>query len=832
MQLSNGTLLHGGTYRIEKTLGQGSFGITYLAVHTGLEKKVAIKEFFMKELNSRSNDGSITGMTDGSLSYNYGQKFKKEALNLSRLDHPNIVRVTDSFEENGTFYYVMDYIEGQNLNDYLEHCGVSQQIAVEIIKEVADALIYMHEQKKMLHLDLKPGNIMRRASDGHIFLIDFGLSKHYSNDGHPETSTTIGLGTAGYAPVEQSNQAKNGEFRPTIDVYALGATLYKLLTRETPPAASELVSDDTIISESLTEKGISDELISFIEKAMMPSVKKRIQTIREFKNSIPSNVGMITPDTTTEETPDSTVVDDNKKDDSPAVTVVDDSDNDKTQILEDDDKTEILDDSDKTQILGGVNDAKDKAEEDTSKYETFEESHYVISYDYLQNVEETMSNASSGNASAMLAMGFMYLRGQGVEQNLDTAYSWFTRANNKGDYRARKMIAKWSKVKGKYKKDKVEIQSERSDSSDNAGINYQWIVTGVVALIIGAVAVYFQLTPSYGEKYIEALNLQEGIGVEKNEEKAFELFKELSDKGYGPATFEVMQAYRFGNGVENDSVMAESYKTKTVEQLHKYAEKGDMYAEYCLGQIYEYGYCVKESEAEAESWYRKSAEKGYAAAQCRYGLCHLWNSDTEGNGLNKEDASIVFTELKKSAEQNYPQGQFWLAECYGQGIGTPIDSAQWINWIKKAADNNEPNALREIGNCFLNGVKVPKDEKKGFNYLKKSTDMGNPSAGMDLAYCYFMGIGTTKNVDEAIRVILPVAENIGDDSAQWALYRMYLEKNDIKTAIKWCTLAAEQDNPYAQYELAVLYQQGIGVKTNHKVAEQWYKKAIANGYKE
>ena len=118
-QLTQGTLLHGGTYKIEEVLGQGSFGITYLAEHTKLAKKVAIKEFFMKELNSRSEDGSITGMSDGSLSQSYCQKFQKEAINLSHLDHPNIVRVTDSFSENGTFYYVMDYIEGQNLNDYV-----------------------------------------------------------------------------------------------------------------------------------------------------------------------------------------------------------------------------------------------------------------------------------------------------------------------------------------------------------------------------------------------------------------------------------------------------------------------------------------------------------------------------------------------------------------------------------------------------------------------------------------------------------------------------------------------------------------------------------------
>lgn len=285
-QLTPGTLLHGGTYKIEKILGQGSFGITYLAEHTNLGKKVAIKEFFMKELNSRGEDGSITGMSDSSLSQNYCQKFKKEAINLSRLDHSNIVRVTDSFSENGTFYYVMDFIEGQNLNDYIKSHYIDEAEAVSIIKSVADALIYMHEEKHMLHLDLKPGNVMRRESDGHIFLIDFGLSKHYSTDGQPETSTTIGLGTAGYAPIEQGNKAKNGEFRPTIDVYALGATFYKLLTRETPPPASDLVSDDELLENKLREKGVSANLIKVVTEAMCPNVRKRTQSVREFRDAL------------------------------------------------------------------------------------------------------------------------------------------------------------------------------------------------------------------------------------------------------------------------------------------------------------------------------------------------------------------------------------------------------------------------------------------------------------------------------------------------------------------------------------------------------------------
>ena len=300
MQLKQGTLLQGGKYRIQNAaevlpkhenveLGQGSFGITYLAEHTALGKRVCIKEFFMKELNLRSEDGSITGLSEGTLSYNYAQKFRKEAMNLAGMEHPNIVRVTDSFDENGTFYYVMDYIEGQNLNEYIKDHALSESEAISIIKDVANALMYMHEQKHMLHLDLKPGNIMRRASDGHIFLIDFGLSKHYDKSGTPETSTTIGGGTPGYAPTEQGDKAKDGEFRPTIDVYALGATLFKLLTRETPPTASEVVNDDEILAGKLSTRGVSQNVISLVVNSMKPGYKKRIQTMRDFIAALPSS---------------------------------------------------------------------------------------------------------------------------------------------------------------------------------------------------------------------------------------------------------------------------------------------------------------------------------------------------------------------------------------------------------------------------------------------------------------------------------------------------------------------------------------------------------------
>lgn len=299
--LSIGTKLFGKeiTYMVTQILGQGSFGITYKVKAFTIVKgsfgeeryefpqPKAVKEFFMKELNGRTESGSVTGISSGSLSYNYAQKFRSEAGNLAKMKHQNIVRVIDFIEANGTYYYVMDYVEGENLNEYIKHNKLTENEVVDIIRKVADALIYMHEEQKMLHLDLKPGNIMRRSSDGHIFLIDFGLSKHFSDNGTPETSTTVGFGTAGYAPVEQSNGTASAQFRPTIDVYALGATMYKLLTGETPPMSPDLMNDEGFIKDSLNRYSVSKKVAKVIIKAMSPKFKDRQQSVKEFVKGLP-----------------------------------------------------------------------------------------------------------------------------------------------------------------------------------------------------------------------------------------------------------------------------------------------------------------------------------------------------------------------------------------------------------------------------------------------------------------------------------------------------------------------------------------------------------------
>lgn len=291
--LQPGSLLQGGKYRIERILGQGSYGITYLATTKMTMKgelgqmettiKVAIKEFFMRDINRRTGANVTSGSNEG-IYGDFKRKFIREAQNLSKLQHPNIIKVIEYFEANNTVYFVMEYIDGGSLDDYiLKENGLKEDEAIKIVKQIGSALSFMHKNK-MLHLDLKPSNIMRKES-GDIVLIDFGLSKQYDYKGEPESSTKIGAGTPGYAPIEQANYRKGNGFPVTMDVYALGATMFKMLTGVRPPESSDILNDGFPFEE-LKEHGISMSISTCIAKAMAPLKKDRIPSVSDFINAL------------------------------------------------------------------------------------------------------------------------------------------------------------------------------------------------------------------------------------------------------------------------------------------------------------------------------------------------------------------------------------------------------------------------------------------------------------------------------------------------------------------------------------------------------------------
>ena len=317
MELKTGASLQGGKYKIEKVLGKGGFGITYLAYQQGLNRHVAVKEFFMSDYCNREETTcavSIPSVGSREMVEKYKSKFVKEAQTIAELDNPHIVPIYDVFEENGTAYYVMKHIGGGSLSSLVKKGkAMPVDIALKYVRQVAEALAYCHE-RNIAHLDVKPGNIL--IQDGVAVLIDFGISKHYNEDGDQTSSTPIGI-SKGYAPLEQYKKGGVTTFSPVTDIYSLGAVLFRLVTGQTPPDADE------VNEEGLPEfpSDIPQYVQDAITAAMQPKKKDRPQSVDDL-------LAMLV---------------------EPTVEDVDEDDSEDTEVEESED-TEVTDDVDPSEV--------------------------------------------------------------------------------------------------------------------------------------------------------------------------------------------------------------------------------------------------------------------------------------------------------------------------------------------------------------------------------------------------------------------------------------------------------------------------------------------------
>lgn len=297
MQSSNlkiGTILRSPSqeYKIEKFLGAGSFGITYLATskvkhgNVTFTVKFAIKEHFMESC-FRDDNGVLVHCTPTS-QRNVEQSrkdFINEAKRLQQIcQHSrNIVHVNEAFEANGTAYYVMEYLDGGSPKQ------TDEKSAIEIIQQVAEAVSILHKNK-LLHLDIKPDNIVLKSSengDTYPVLIDFGITKHFDEKGNPTSSPNAKGISQGYAPIEQNDVIR--EFAPTLDIYALGATLLYLLTGKNPPSSVKLIDPSQRELRALIPSTVSPVTRNAILRAMSPNKNDRPQSVKAFLNDLNCN---------------------------------------------------------------------------------------------------------------------------------------------------------------------------------------------------------------------------------------------------------------------------------------------------------------------------------------------------------------------------------------------------------------------------------------------------------------------------------------------------------------------------------------------------------------
>ena len=273
-----------GQYVITKILGQGGFGITYEAIDHKTGGRVAIKEYFPDSLATRNQGQTqvIPFTGDRGENFAYGKEcFLQEAETLAEfIGNENIVRIYSYFEEYGTAYFVMDFIEGTNLDEYLRQHGgkISFDEASRILLPVMEALGAVH-QKGVVHRDVAPDNIYL-TTDGNIKLIDFGAARQSLGDKSQSLDVVL---KHGFAPKEQ--YSRRGRQGPYTDVYALGATFYYVLTGKRPPDSIDRMDEDSLVPPSKLGVAIPKEAEDAILKALRVRAGERFQSMDDFRKA-------------------------------------------------------------------------------------------------------------------------------------------------------------------------------------------------------------------------------------------------------------------------------------------------------------------------------------------------------------------------------------------------------------------------------------------------------------------------------------------------------------------------------------------------------------------
>ncbi len=283
-------------YRIESVLGQGGFGITYLARDTNLNHEVAIKEYLPTDLATRTDDSSVVPISDGqSETYGWGlDRFINEAQTLVKFRHPNIVQVIAVFEANNTAYMVMEYVKGRMLEDAFRNKKIDGEDALNhIFFALLEGLELIHNAG-FIHRDIKPDNIYLRE-DGTPVLLDFGSARQAIG---AQTRTLTALVSPGYAPLEQYDNSTEGERKqgPWTDIYALGATMYRAVVGKAPPDAMQRVNamvggkDPYVSATEVGKYRYSEPFLRAIDYALAFHPEERPQSIAEWRFALEGNM--------------------------------------------------------------------------------------------------------------------------------------------------------------------------------------------------------------------------------------------------------------------------------------------------------------------------------------------------------------------------------------------------------------------------------------------------------------------------------------------------------------------------------------------------------------
>ena len=618
-----GTVLH-GTYRIDKALASGGFGNTYAATNVEFDERVAIKEFFMKGVNQREDDHTTVSVSNRDNTEQFEEqreKFKKEARRLQQMHNEHIVRVHDLFEENGTAYYVMDYVDGESLAERLKHTGkpLDEDEVQDILLQVLDALRTVHGQN-IWHLDIKPANIMV-DKQGVVKLIDFGASKQLNpRKGGATTSTAVSY-TNGYAPLEQMEQNLD-KFGPWTDLYAVGATLYNLITNCKPPMPIDIAELGLEAFEF--PPTVSFQIQRLIMWLMEPSSARRPQTVEEvvlrMQHPEEFEETLFVPRTSSALSED---------------TVVDSTKSESIRTYASKHKYRwlkicgiiaafvlvagfvcyiVLGRSFITVMAANLGNAE-------AQYKIGEGYYTGVGYpvDFDKAAEWYIKAAEGGNAEAQYMLGVCYELGKGVYQDEEQSMKWYIKAAEQGNISAQYTM---SSIYASGNEVVAKNETKSKELLDN--VIKHW----TEAANDGDIDAMLSLADYYDSNAIRSSSDSKKQELKTKAEawysKVIKLWKEAADKGDADAMYNLAELYerRVSYEISEDSLAYKQYMAKVQEMYTKAVElwtiaanKGDAEAQFDLGIIYYNGSIVDENKEKAKDLWRKAAAQGHGYAQ-------------------------------------------------------------------------------------------------------------------------------------------------------------------------------------------------------------------------
>ena len=707
-------------YKIDRVLGAGGFGVTYLAVDHNLDGPVAIKEYFPADIAVRTDGARVSAAAGRSDIFAWGlDRFLREARAIHRLRHPSIVRVHRYVERHGTAYIVMEYVEGESLDSILKSRG--QLPADEWrpwLDRLLDGLAHVHDQG-YLHRDIKPANIVIRAADREPVLIDFGAARVAS----PQRTQTQVL-TPGYAPFEQHT---SGAQRPPTDIYAMAAVSYRALTGEPPPNAPDRMLDDRYkpLAESLVRA--PTEWLAAIDHGLALRPEDRPQTVAAWRAALCRRC-------------------DRKPLSAAEIEELDEA----CQEGDEQARRDLLDEAnagnpDAMVALGRMCDSVLEAAEWFHKAAA--QGHVEAQFELGDLGEEATvawyrKAASQGHVGAQYVLGGMYASGYGdtVLQDSDEAVAWFQKAAKQGHMAAQFRLGQMYSCGEGVPPDYEEVHAKlamtwyrRAADQGHAEAQY-----------------------SLGEMYESGC----GDDVPQDVEEALALFREAAKQGHVEAQFHLGHMYSCGEGVSEDDEAAVTWYRKAANQGHPGAQ-------HYLGEMYDRGWGVPKDAVEAMAWYRKAAQRG-DGVYSRAAQLALGNAYRTGNGV-PTDAAAAVEWYRRAAAEGDLTARFALGEMYARGEGVlknpeaavtwfrrdntgeqtvpvPLDVVPWVAFQRKKAESGDARAQFDLGWMHHHGEGVAADAATAAAWYRKAADQGDARAQFNLGVMHTLREGLPRDL--------------------------------------------------------------------------------------